>query len=93
MNSFKNVGQNLPHLLEKIKAKLDTINNTSIKEISVSGNTVTYTKGDGTNASFPNATTSASGLMSANDKTKLDDIGELTDSAINALCTEILGYP
>ena len=63
------------------------INTTYIKGLSVSGKTVTYTKGDGTtgtittqdtNTTYSNATTSAAGLMSASDKSKLDGI---TDSA------------
>lgn len=83
MNTFIYLGQNLYHLLEKIKAKLDTINNSSVKDISASGTTVTYTMGDGTSASFntqdttySNATTSSPGLLSANDKTKLNGIAE-----------------
>lgn len=83
MNTFIYLGQNLYHLLEKIKAKLDTINNSSVKDISASGTTVTYTMGDGTSASFntqdttySNATTSSPGLLSADDKTKLNGIAE-----------------
>lgn len=83
MNTFIYLGQNLSHLLEKIKAKLDTINNSSVKDISASGTTVTYTMGDGTSASFntqdttySNATTSSPGLLSADDKTKLNGIAE-----------------
>ena len=59
------------------------INTTYIKGLSVSGKTITYTKGDGTtgtittqdtNTTYSAATTSAAGLMSAADKTKLDGI-------------------
>ena len=59
------------------------INKTYIKGLSVSGKTITYTKGDGTtgtittqdtNTTYSAATTSAAGLMSAADKTKLDGI-------------------
>ena len=59
------------------------INTTYIKGLSVSGKTITYTKGDGTtgtittqdtNTTYSAATQSAAGLMSAADKTKLDGI-------------------
>ena len=59
------------------------INTTYIKGLSVSGKTITYTKGDGTtgtittqdtNTTYSAATTSTAGLMSAADKTKLDGI-------------------
>ena len=59
------------------------INTTYIKGLSVSGKTITYTKGDNTtgtittqdtNTTYSNATTSTAGLMSANDKSKLDGI-------------------
>ena len=59
------------------------INTTYIKGLSVSGKTITYTKGDGTtgtittqdtNTTYNAATQSAAGLMSAADKTKLDGI-------------------
>lgn len=60
------------------------INTTYIKGLSVSGRTVTYTRGDGTtgtittqdtNTTYNNVTTSASGLMTAADKQKLDALG------------------
>lgn len=59
------------------------INTTYIKALSVSGKTITYTKGDGTtgtittqdtNTTYSAATQSANGLMSAADKKKLDGI-------------------
>ena len=57
------------------------INTTYIKGISVSGKTITYTKGDGStgtittqDTTYSDATTSAAGLMSASDKTKLNNI-------------------
>lgn len=59
------------------------INKTYIKALSVSGKTITYTKGDGTtgtittqdtNTTYSAATQSANGLMSAADKKKLDGI-------------------
>ena len=55
----------------------------AITGLSASGKTVTYTKGDGstgtittqdTNTTYSEATTSAAGLMSASDKTKLNGI-------------------
>ena len=55
----------------------------AITGLSVSGKTITYTKGNGTtgtittqdtNTTYSEATTSAAGLMSAADKTKLDGI-------------------
>ena len=65
------------------------INITYIKGLSVSGTTVTYTKGDGstgtiktqdTNTTYSNATTSANGLMSSSDKSKLDKLPSPTTS-------------
>lgn len=57
------------------------INTTYIKGLSASGRTITYTKGNGNTATittqdttYGNATTSASGLMSNTDKSKLDGI-------------------
>ena len=59
------------------------INTTYIKGLSVSGRTITYTKGDGTtgtittqdtNTTYGDATTSAHGLMTAADKSKLNGI-------------------
>lgn len=59
------------------------INSTYIKGLSVSGRTITYTKGNGTtgtittqdtNTTYGVATTSADGLMSASDKSKMDSL-------------------
>ena len=59
------------------------INTTYIKGLSVSGRTITYTKGDNTtgtittqdtNTTYSDATTSAHGLMTAADKVKLNGI-------------------
>jgi len=59
------------------------INKTYIKNLSISGKTITYTKGDGTtgtivtqdtNTTYNDATTSAHGLMTAADKVKLNGI-------------------
>lgn len=60
---------------------LDTVEDNSVTGISISGKTVTITKGDGTtetattqDTTYSNATTSAAGLMSASDKAKLNGI-------------------
>lgn len=59
------------------------INSTYIKSLSVSGRTITYTKGNGatgtittqdTNTTYNVATSSANGLMSSADKAKLDGV-------------------
>lgn len=57
------------------------INTTYLKGLSVSGKTVTYTKGDGStgiittqDTTYGVATTSTNGLMSSTDKSKLDGI-------------------
>ena len=77
------------------------INTTYIKGLSVSGKTITYTKGNGTtgtittqdtNTTYSNATTSAAGLMSASDKSKLDGIATganktTVDSALSSTST------
>ena len=68
------------------------IDTTYIKDLSTSGKTVTYTKGDGTTGSittqdttYSNATTKTAGLMSAEDKTALDNLGGLVgDTAVSA---------
>nr|DAE09531.1 MAG TPA: hypothetical protein [Siphoviridae sp. ct96x5] len=72
-----------------------------IRGLSVSGRTVTYTRGDGTtgsittqdtNTTYGNATTSSSGLMSSSDKSKLDGIASganktVVDSTISQSST------
>jgi len=72
------------------KVSVDSAN--YIKGASVSNNTLTLTKGDDTtvtftdnNTTYSNATTSVDGLMSANDKTKLDGIEEYTGSEVNTI--------
>lgn len=64
-----------------VEEEINNINSTYIKGLSASDTTVTYTKGDGTigtittkDTTYSNATTSSSGLMSSDDKTKLDGI-------------------
>lgn len=75
------------------------INKTYIKELSISGKTITYTKGDKTtgilttqDTTYSAATQSSAGLMSAADKTKLDEItanaNKITvDSALSSTST------
>ena len=79
--------QNATSATSATKATQDSagqqINTTYIKGLSVSGKTITYTKGDGstgtittqdTNTTYSAATQSAAGLMSAADKKKLDGV-------------------
>lgn len=77
-------------LIALINAKSDK-NHTHnyLSGLSVSGKTITYTKGDGTsgtittqdtNTTYNPATTSANGLMSSTDKAKLDAITESADA-------------
>lgn len=70
---------------EQISAATDNC----ITEMSVSGKVITYTKGNGstgtittqdTDTTYANATTSADGLMSASDKSKLDGVAEGADA-------------
>lgn len=63
------------------------INTTYIKGLSASGKTITYTKGNGTtgtittqDTTYSNATASAPGLMSKDDKAKLDGITASADA-------------
>lgn len=76
------------------------INTTYIKGLSVSGTTVTYTKGDGstgtittqdTNTTYSNATTSAAGLMSSSDKSKLNGIPSPTTSDNDKILSVVNG--
>ena len=76
------------------------INMTYIKGLSVSGTTVTYTKGDGstgtittqdTNTTYSNATTSAAGLMSSSDKSKLNGIPSPTTSDNDKILSVVNG--
>lgn len=75
------------------------IADTYIKGLSVSGKTITYTKGDGgtgtittQDTTYSVATTSSNGLMSSTDKTKLDGIATganktVVDSALSSTST------
>ena len=75
------------------------IDKTYIKELSISGKTITYTKGDKTtgtlttqDTTYSAATQSSPGLMSAADKTKLDGIATnanktTIDSALSSTST------
>ena len=76
------------------------INTTYIKGLSVSGKTITYTKGDGTtgtittqdtNTTYNAATQSANGLMSSTDKTKLDGIASGAQVNQNAFSNVVVG--
>lgn len=71
------------------------ISKTYIKELSADGTTITYTKGDGTSntievqdTTYKEATVSSSGLMSAEDKQKLDKIqvsAEVNQNAFSSI--------
>ena len=78
----------------------NNINTTYIKALSVSGKTITYTKGNGTtgtittqdtNTTYSAATQSANGLMSAADKKKLDGIA--AGAQVNRSVTFSTGNP
>lgn len=57
-----------------------------VSDVTVTGVTVAVTKNGSTvETTLPNATTTAAGVMSADDKAKLDGIIECTDEEINAL--------
>lgn len=62
-------------------ATIEYVKDNAVKSLSVSGRTITYTMGDGDthtittqDTTYNDATQSAHGLMSADDKTKLDGI-------------------
>ena len=72
-----------------VASQISSATNNCITGLSVSGKTVTYTKKDGstgtittqdTNTTYSNATTSAAGLMSKDDKAKLDAITASADA-------------
>ena len=76
------------------------INTTYIKGLSVSGKTITYTKGDGTtgtittqdtDTTYPDATQSTHGLMSTTDKKKLDGIATGAEVNQNAFSNIVVG--
>ena len=73
-------GDSIKIILGKIR-KFFTDIKAAVVGLSISGKTITYTKADGTtgtlttqDTTYSNATTSAAGLMSAADKTKLNGI-------------------
>lgn len=84
----------LSYFASKIKTLINTKADKThthnyVSGLSVSGKTITYTKGDGTsgtittqdtNTTYNPATTSANGLMSSTDKAKLDAITESADA-------------
>lgn len=73
-------GDSFKVILGKIR-KFFTDIKAAVTGLTISGRTITYTKADGTtgtlttqDTTYSNATTSAAGLMSADDKTKLNGI-------------------
>ena len=84
----------LTYLISKIIALINAKSDKNhthnyLSGLSVSGKTITYTKGDGTsgtittqdtNTTYTPATTTANGLMSSTDKAKLDAITESADA-------------
>ena len=96
----------LTYLISKIIALINAKSDKNhthnyLSGLSVSGKTITYTKGDGTsgtittqdtNTTYSNATTSADGLMSSSDKSKLDGVENgatktTIDSALSSTST------
>lgn len=80
-----------------LSAWLDKIKN-SFKSASISGTTITLTKNDDStvtlttqDTTYSDATTNASGLMSATDKTKLDSIASNAEVNQNAFTTVKVG--
>lgn len=78
----------------------ELIGESYISGLSISGKTITYTKGDGTtgtlttqdtNTTYSTATTSAAGLMSASDKTKLNGIATGAEVNQNAFSNVTVG--
>ncbi len=66
---------------KELQNKLDLNSSGYIKKLSIDGKTITYTRGDGTedtletkDTTYQEATSSSSGLMSAQDKSKLDTL-------------------
>lgn len=78
----------------------NNINSTYVKSVTYSGHTVTVTKGDGTtstfdtadnNTTYPVATTTANGLMTSTDKTKLNGIATGAEVNQNAFSNITVG--
>lgn len=99
-NVTGNVTGNLTGTASKATADAsgNTIASTYIKGLSISGKTITYTKGNGTtgtittqDTTYGTATTSAAGLMSGNDKSKLDGIATGAEVNQNALAKITVG--
>lgn len=74
------------------------INTTYIKGLSVSGRTITYTKGDGSTGTITTqdttygvATTSSNGLMASSDKSKLNGIPSPTTSDNDKILSVVNG--
>ena len=86
-------------ITQSLTAKLDKDSSDYIKSISVNGKTITLTKGNGNqenlttqDTTYENATSSVSGLMSSEDKTKLDNVVNYIDNfTLPIASTETLG--
>lgn len=83
-----------------VSSQISTAVNGCITGLSVSGTTVTYTKKDGTtgtittqdtNTTYSVATTSANGLMSKDDKTKLNGVASGAEVNQNAFSNIVVG--
>lgn len=93
----------LTYLWSKIKAYIDGHSGGGGGEsyrLTKSGNTITLTGTDGTsdsvtddNTTYSNATTSDAGLMSAVDKTKLNELGNLQGAVNGATTIEAKSVP
>ena len=82
----KTLYEKITEIVNSITSLTSTANG-SIKNVTVSGKTLTFTKNDNTtftrttqDTTYSNATTSTAGLMSAADKTKLDGIASNADN-------------
>lgn len=83
-----------------VSEQITTAKNDCITGLSVSGKVITYTKGNGdtgtittqdTNTTYSVATTSANGLMSSGDKSKLDKIAAGAEVNQNAFSNIVVG--
>lgn len=79
-------------------ATIEYVKDNAVKSLSVSGCTITYTMGDGDthtiqtqDTTYEDATQSEHGLMSANDKTKLDGISAGAEVNQNAFASVLVG--
>lgn len=83
-----------------VSDQIATAKNDCITGLSVSGKVITYTKGNGdtgtittqdTNTTYSVATTSANGLMSSGDKSKLDGVASGAEVNQNAFSNIVVG--